>query len=112
MHGLVESADLLAAAKQLVDGSPSLLAVVLGQLVHVHAHEAVGELVVEAPSPLRRVLERALAVVEPGADRIGEDRRKLPQNLRAEIAPGHVRAERQREARVGQPPLAEVEHLV
>ena len=44
MDGRLEGADRLASAKQLPDGLAALLAVVLGELVHVHADEAVAEL--------------------------------------------------------------------
>src|SRR4029450_11135151 len=61
--GLRERADLLAAAQELANCPPPFFAVVLGQLVHVHADETVGQLVVEAAAELERVLERGLAVV-------------------------------------------------
>src|SRR5512132_4124739 len=96
--GLRERADLLTAAQELADRAPPLFAVVLGQLVHVHADEAVGQLVVEAATELERVLERTLAVVEARADRLGEHVGQLAQRVGPEVAPRHVRAERQRQA--------------
>src|SRR6478736_5615807 len=94
--GLRERTDLLAAAQELANRAPALFAVVLGQLVHVHADEAVGQLVVEAAPELKRVLERTLSVVEAREDRLGEHVGELTQGLRPEIAPRHVRAQRQR----------------
>ena len=105
-------ADRLGAAEQLGHGLASLVAVVLGQLVDVHADEAVGEPLVETAPELHRVLHRLLAVVEPGADRFAQHLRQVVQHLLAEIAPRDVDAERQRQARLEQPPLAEVDRLL
>ena len=55
--------------------------------------------------------ERLVAVLEPDADRLREHRRDVGEPV-AEVAPGDVDAERQRQARLALPPLAEVEHLV
>src|SRR5262245_43130150 len=62
VDGPLERADRLAAAHQLADGLATFLAVVLGQLVHVHPDEAVAELGVEAPAELERVLHGLAAV--------------------------------------------------
>ena len=73
---LRKGADRLAAAQQLGDGRAPLVAVVLGELVHVHLDEAVGDGLVDAAPELERVLERLVAVLEPAADRLGRARRR------------------------------------
>src|SRR4029434_666307 len=98
--GLRERADLFTAAQELANRAPPFFAVVLGELVHVHADEAVGQLVVEAATELAGGLGRWLTVVEARADRLGEHVGELAQRVWPEIAPSHVRAERQRQPRV------------
>ena len=105
----LEGARLLAAAKQLGDGLAALLAVVLGQLVHVHAHEPVRELRRQAPPELEGVLERLVAVLEPCPDRVAQNVGELAERLRAEIAAGDVDPERKRKPGLEEPPLAEVD---
>ena len=83
----LERARLLAAAKQLGDGLAAFVAVVLGQLVHVHADELVGELRRQPSPELEGVLERLLAVLEARPDRVAEDVGERPERLCAEVAP-------------------------
>src|SRR3954452_22005622 len=78
-NGLLVGAERLGTAQQLPHRLAALVAVVAGQLVHVHADEAVGQLVVEAAAVLERVLHRLVAVVEPGLDRLAQDRGELEQ---------------------------------
>src|SRR5215212_6027981 len=97
-------------AQQLVHGEAALVSVVACQLVDVHRHEPVGGVAVDpAPEP-ERVLHRLVAVFEPRADRLAENGGDVHEAA-AEVAPRDVDAERQREPRLEQPPLAEVEHL-
>ena len=65
----------------------------------------------EAAAELHRVRHRLAAIVETRPDRILEDGRQIGEHVVAEIAPRDVRAQRQRQARLQEPPLAEVEHL-
>src|SRR5262245_66696502 len=60
LDGTLEGARFLAATKELGDRLAPLLAVVLGQLVDVHAHELVGELRGQAAAVPERVGERPL----------------------------------------------------
>ena len=92
----LEGARLLAAAKELGDGLAPLLAVVLGQLVHVHADELVGELGGEAPPVLEGVLEGLFAVGKPGPNRVSQDVAQLRQDVVAEVASRDVDPEGQR----------------
>ena len=108
--GLRERADRLAAPQQLGDGGAPFVAVVLGQLVDVHLDEAVGDRLVDAAPELQRVLERLVAVLEPAPDRLAEHLGELADAV--DVAAHDVDAERQRQAGLEQPPLAEVEHLV
>src|ERR1051326_6410636 len=100
------------AAEQLLDRLAPLVAVVLGQLVDVHADETVGEPLVETAAALHRVAHGLLAVVEPGADRLAEHLRKLVEFLLPEVPACDVDAERQRQSRLEQPPFAEVARLL
>jgi hypothetical protein len=104
--------ERLGALQQLAHGLPALVAVVARQLVDVHADEAVGELGVEPAAELERVLHRLVAVVEPGLDRVAEHVGELEQVLGAEVAPRDVRAQRQRQPGLEQPPLAQVDDLL
>ena len=110
LHGIGERPNRLAAAEQLGDGGSALLAVVLRQLVDVHLDEAVGDRLVDAAAELERVLERLVAVLEPAVDRLGEHLGEVVDAV--DVAARDVDAERQRQPRLEQPPLAEVEHLV
>ena len=58
------------------------------------------------------MLHRLLAVVEPGLDRLAKHLGKLEQRVHAEVAPRHVRPQRQRQPGLEQPPLAEVDDLL
>src|SRR5438094_6677311 len=78
-NGLLVGAELLRSAQQLAHRLPAFLAVVAGELVHVHADEAVRELRVEPAPVLERVLHRLVAVVEPGLDRTAQDVRDVEQ---------------------------------
>ena len=49
---------------------------------------------------------------EPGPNRLGEHRGELPQRGVAQVSPSDVDPERQRQTRLEQPPLAEVDHLL
>src|SRR5512132_4010509 len=86
--GRLEGADSLATPEQLADGRAALLAVVLRQLVHVHAYEAVAEREVESAPELQRVEHRLLAVGQPCRDRLAEHLGQLVQPLLAQIAAG------------------------
>ena len=90
----------------------ALVAVVARQLVDVHVDEAVAALGVHAAAEAERVLERLLAMLERGVDRLAQDLRHVARRLLAEVAPHGVDAERKRQARFEQPPLAEVEALL
>ena len=70
------------------------------------------ELGVEPAAELERVLERLVAIVEPGVDRLAQHLRELGSVLVAEVAPGDVDPERQRQTGLEQPPLAEVDDLL
>src|SRR5439155_18568526 len=111
-NGLLVGAELLRPAQQLAHRLAAFLAVVAGELVHVHADEAVGELRVQATPVLERMLHRLLAVVEPGLDRLAQDIRDVEQRARPKVATRDVRTERQRQPGVQQPPLAEVDDLL
>ena len=97
-HGLVESADLLAAPQELANSAPPLVAVVLGQLVHVHAHEAVGELVVEARVP---TATRTRARARGCRARRGSNRRGPPRAPAGPRGPGRVGRRSRRAAAAG-----------
>src|SRR5438874_995295 len=112
LDGLLVGAELLRPAQQLAHRLPAFLAVVAGELVHVHGDEAIGELGVQAAAELERVLHRLVAVVEPGLDRLAQNVRDVEQRARPEVATRDVRAERQRQPGVQQPPLAEVDDLL
>ena len=61
---------------------------------------------------LHRVRHRLAAIVETWSSIELEDGRQIGEHVVAEIAPRDVRAQRQRQARLQEPPLAEVEHLL
>src|SRR5436190_5496623 len=111
LNALRKRSERLAAPQKLGNGLPPLLAVVAREVVHVHADEAVGEGGVEAAAEPKRVLHRLRPVREPGFDRLLQYLREIVERLRPEIAPRHVDSERQRQARLEQPPLAEVDDL-
>src|SRR4051794_6048961 len=111
-NGLLVGAERLGAGKKLPHRLAALVAVVAGQLVHVHADEAVGQLGVEPAAVLERVLHRLLAVVEPGLDRLAQDVGELEQRVGPKVPPGDVRAERQRQPGLEQPPFAQVDDLL
>ena len=111
-NGLLVGAELLRPQQQLADRLAALVAVLAGELVHVHADEAVGQLEVEAAPELERVLHRLAPVVEPGLDRLAQDVGEVEQRVGPEVAAGDVRAERQRQPGLEQPPLAEVDDLL
>src|SRR5512133_3263691 len=85
LHGMSVEADRLGAPEQLLDSLATLVAVVLGQLVDVHADEPVGEPLVEAAPEAHCVPHRLLTVVETGADRLAQDLRQVVQRLFAEV---------------------------
>ena len=109
--GLRERTDRLAAAEQLRDGLPALVAVVLGQLVDVHLDEPVGDRDVDAAAELERVLECLLPVVETALDRVAQDVREIVQPLLSDVPAGDVDTERQRQTGLQEPPLTQVEEL-
>src|SRR6187401_2194883 len=104
-------AHRLRACEQLTNRRAPLVAVVLGELVHVHPDEAIGETFVDPATELHRVLHPLLAIREPRTDRLAQDLRQVVQLLLAEVAPGDVDPERQRQTRLGEPPLAEIDRL-
>src|SRR5690349_14451978 len=110
-HGVREGAQRFGAPQQLLHGLTPLVAVVLRQLVHVHPDEPVGEVRLEPAAELHRIRHRLTAVLEPGPDRLGENRRELGERPLAQVAPRDVCAQRQRQPGLEHPPLAEVEHL-
>ena len=63
--GALEGADLLAAVEKLADRLATFVAVVLGQSVHVHPDETVGQARVEASPVLKRIGECLLTRLEP-----------------------------------------------
>ena len=79
-----------------VDRLPALVPVIVGQLVDVHADEAVGKLDVEAAPVLERVLHRLAPVARARRDRLVQDPESSISFVRPEITPRDVRAERQR----------------
>ena len=92
------------------DRHPALVAVVLGELVDVHLDEPIGDGLVDPAAELERILERLVAMVEAAADRLGEHRREVGQA--PDVPARDVDAERQRQARLEQPPFTQIEHLV
>src|SRR5262249_40475461 len=86
----------LPPREQLTYRRPPLVAVVLGQVVHVHAHEAIGEALVDPAPELHRVSHRRLAVREARSDRLAQDLRQVVQPLRAEVSAGNVDTQGQR----------------
>ena len=108
--GRLEGARPLAAAEELGHRLPTLVAVVLGQLVHVHADEAVGEPGLEPAPELERVLERFLAR-RRARPRIDSRRTSdsVAERLLAQIPPRDVDPERQRQPGLEEPPLAQVD---
>src|SRR5581483_5927612 len=100
------------ARVQLANRLPPLVAVVARQVVHVHRDELVAARDVHAPAEAERVVERLVAMRERRVDRLPEDVRHLADDAVAEVAPDRVHPERQRQARLEEPPLAEVEALV
>ena len=72
LNGRRKGAQLLTAPEQLGHRLAAFLAVVAREVVHVHADEAVGEVVVEATAELLRVRHRASPVREADLDRLAE----------------------------------------
>src|SRR2546423_3053512 len=88
LNGRRKRAELLAPAQQFRDRLAAFVAVVAGQLVHVHADEAVGECGVEAASESERVLHRLGAILEPGLDRLAQHLRELSEQIVPEVPTG------------------------
>src|SRR5436190_13133312 len=112
LDGLLVGADRFGSLEQLAHRLPALVAVVARELVHVHRHEPVGELCVEPAPELEGVLHRLLAVVQAGLDRLAEDVGEVEKRSGTDVAPSHVRPERQRQPGFEEPPLAEVDDLL
>src|SRR5207244_10807909 len=76
--------------QQLLDRLPPFVAVVACVLVDVHVDEAVAPRGIHAAAEAERILERLLAVLERGVDRLAQDVRHLSDCLLAETAPPGV----------------------
>ena len=110
--GVRNEARLHAPFEEEPDRLASAIAVVEGPVVHVHAHKGVGLAAVESARVLHGVVEGRTAMLE----REGDARAKVPRDFRDERRPkvlAHdVAAERERQPRFAEPPLAHVGHEV
>src|SRR5512133_393194 len=97
------------SAEKLLDGLAAFVAVVARQLVDVHVDELRRVVVAEVAREGERVPRRLLAVLEPGVDRVEQHVRQLVPARH--VAAYDVDAERKRQARLEQPPLAAGERL-
>ena len=84
------------AQEELGDGRPPVLAVVEGPVVHVHADEAVGQVVVQPAAVVSGVLEGVLTMVEAEPDALVQQHGEAAHDVLAEVSAHGVRAERQR----------------
>src|SRR5439155_1236940 len=79
------------------------------ELVDVHQDEPPARLLVDPPPIAHRILERLVLVRLGPGDRVAQPLRELPVHIVAQVAPHDVDAERERQAGLARPHLAEVE---
>src|SRR6185295_11413462 len=110
----LQHSRLVAAVEQELHRTAAGRAVISRPLVDVHADETVRALriVLQAPGVARSVAERLLPVAETVLDALRQQPAEPPLELRLEVPPDAVAAERQRPARLLLPPGAEIHHRV
>src|SRR5580704_335853 len=79
-----DDAALVAHGEYAADSFAAVVAHVDGALVDVHADVTIGEVGVEIPGKLHRVLQRLVAVFEGKLDRVADGVRSREHHVRSE----------------------------
>src|SRR5437763_7823779 len=109
LHRPREQARPMRPRQQLDHGPPAGLSIIHGVVIHVHADEAIGAGGVQPATLPLRVRQGLRPVGEPVLNARLQVSCDVAHQVRPEVAPHHVAAERQRQPCLRAPPLAEVD---
>src|SRR5436853_565896 len=111
--GLGQEPGPRGVAEQTVHGRAAALAVIEREIVHVHAHKAIGFRAIESAAEAHRIADGLAAMLQTERDAVVQQQRQRRDVPRAEVAPDDVAAERKRQpARAIAPPFAEIDDLL
>src|SRR5688572_1081939 len=106
--GAADEACRDSAFEEEPHGCPPAIAVVERPVVHVHSDEGVGLRSVETACVLHGVVQRLRSMLQSVRYAGAKVLRYLPCQVGSQVLPDDVTAERQWQARFGEPPFAEV----